>query len=216
MNNCIKDFWNYFEKNNFAFLMLNELEIEIKNEKCNELNRLLQLFHPKLGFILNTSNTQNRLIITAHGNPYLFKSVDLLVKYAPVLINWSVIACIPPSQNLDNYRNGTDQTFYYHGISLKISEMKYAVISCDNNPLLVSLNIYVKNFMVHSYNDYLVTAIYIILEMLLGEKSFSNEIHFVKISQITTEAEENLKLVALYHLPAYIAYTRKMSAEELA
>jgi len=216
MNNCIKDFWVYFEKNNFAFIMLNELEIEIKNEKCNELNRFLQIFHPKLGFILKTSSTENRLIITAHGNPYLFKSVELLVKYAPIIKNWTVIGCIPPSQNLENYKKGTDKSFHYHGITLKISEMKYAVISCENNPLLVSINIYIKNFIVHSYNDYLVTAVHIILEMLLGEKSFSNEIHFVKISQLTSEVDVNLKLVSLYHLPAYIAFTRKMSAEELA
>lgn len=216
MNNCITDFWSYFTANNFAFMMLNELEIEIKNEKLNELKRLLHHFHPKLGFLLNSGYGQYNLIITAYGNPYLFKSVELLVKYAPEIINWDISAFIQPSTEIEKYKNGTDAPFNYHGISLKISEMKYTIIGNETNPLQISLNIFIKNYIVCSYDDYLVTAVYTLLELLLGEKSFTNEIVFVNISQLTADVELNQKPVPLFNLPDYINLTRKMSAEELA
>jgi hypothetical protein len=108
---------------------------------------------------------------------------------------------------LDTDKKGTDKPLHYRGISLKISEMKYDVISCENIPLLVSLNVYIKNFMVHSHNDHLVTAVYTILEMLLEEKSFANEIHFVSIYLFTSETEKTIELAPLSHLEAYIPPT---------
>jgi hypothetical protein len=94
--------------------------------------------------------------------------------------------------------------------------MKYdAAIGCEKRPRLFSLNVCIKNFMVDSYNDYLATPVYIILEMLLGEKPFANIIHFINISQFISKAAKTLKLVPLPNLPAYIAFIRKMSTEEL-
>jgi hypothetical protein len=197
-------------------MVLHDLEPEIKNNKVNELTFLLKVFHPKLGFILSTAKQDYELTITAHGNPYLFKSVELLVKYAPTIKDWKISGFIPPLKDVEIYKNGIDYPFLYHGISLRISEMKYTVMVNDSNPLLVSLNVYIRNYITHSDNEYLLTAIYILLEHLLGEKSFANEIHFVMIAQITNELEQNNKLVDLYHLPAFIALTRKMSAEELS
>jgi hypothetical protein len=74
--------------------------------------------------------------------------------------------------------------------------MKYDIISCENNPLLVSLNVYIKKFMVHSHNVHLATAIYTNLEMLLEEKSFANEIHFVSIFLFTSETEKTFRIGA--------------------
>lgn len=215
MNHCITEFWNYFEKNQYAFELLQELLPEDKAEKLNELSRLIEVFHPRIGYVFNLNKNGFEFIITGYGNPYLFKSVELLVKYAPQLGKWKISAFIPPSKDIDQYKNGTDQPFNYRGISLRISEMKYNIINTENNPLLISLNIYIKNFVVLGYNDHLVTAIYTLLEHLLGEKSFANEIHLIKICQLTGTIENNMKLVSLYALPEYVLRVRKLSASEM-
>lgn len=215
MNYCITEFWNYFEKNQYAFELLRELLPEDRTEKLNELSRLIEVFHPRIGYIFNLNKNGLEFIITAYGNPYLFKSVELLVKYAPQLEKWKISAFIPPSKDIDQYKNGTDKPFNYRGISLRISEMKYTVITTENNPLLISLNIYIKNYVVLGYNDHLVTAIYTLLEHLLGEKAFANEIHFINICQLTAEAEKDLIPVPLYALPAYVNRARRLSAPEI-
>lgn len=216
MNHCITEFWNYFVKNQYAFELLQELLPEDKAEKLNELSRLIEVFHPRIGYIFNLNKNGLEFIITAYGNPYLFKSVELLVKYAPKTEKWKISAFIPPSKDIDQYKNGTDQPFNYRGISLRISEMNYNVITTENNPLLISLNIYIKNYVVLGYNDHLVTAIYTLLEHLLGEKAFANEIHLVNISQLTDEVENECQPLPLYMLPSYINNASKLSAQELS
>ena len=213
MNTCITEFWSYFQKNQYAFQMLKEIEPDKRSELLNELNRLINNFHPKIGFIFKMNNNAFEFIITAYGNPYLFKSVELLVKYAPKVEKWTVTAFIQPFANLDKYKSGTDKPFEYHGISLKISEMKFQTTLTENNPLLISIEVYIKNLILHNYNDHLTAAVYIILEHLLGEKSFANEIHSVKITQFT--AENDAASTQLFNLPTYVKIARGLSAEEL-
>ena len=214
MNTCISEFWNYFQKNQYAFQMLQEMESDKRCELLNELNRLINNFHPKIGFIFKMKNDGCELIITAYGNPYLFKSVELLVKYAPTIDKWTFTAFIQPFANLDKYKSGTDKPLEYFGISLKISDMKFQTTLTENNPLLISIEVYIKNLILHNYNDHLTSAVYIILEHLLGEKSFANEIHSVKITQLT--AENDGTSTQLYNLPTYIKIARGLSAEELS
>ncbi len=214
MNTCITEFWTYFKKNQYAFQLLREIDAAKRYELLNELNRLINNFHPKIGFIFKMNDNGFEFIITAYGNPYLFKSVELLVKYAPTIEKWTFTAFIQPCANLDKYKSATDQPFDYHGISLKVSEMKFQAILTENNPLLMSIEVYIKNLILHNYNDHLTSAVYIILEHLLGEKSFANEIHSVKITQLT--AENDGTSTALYNLPTYIKIARGLSAEELS
>ena len=214
MNTCITEFWSYFQKNQYAFQMLKEIEPDKRSELLNELNRLINNFHPKIGFIFKMNNNAFEFIITAYGNPYIFKSVELLVKYAPTIEKWTFTPFIQPIANLDQYKTGTDKPFEYKGISLKISDMKFQTTLTENNPLLISIEVYITNLILHNYNDYLTSAVYIILEHLLGEKSFANEIHSVKITQLTLESDSTS--TALYNLPTYVKIARGLSAEELS
>ena len=214
MNTCITDFWSYFQKHQYAFQMLKEIEPDKRSELLNELNRLINNFHPKIGFIFKMKDGAFEFIITAYGNPYLFKSVELLVKYAPKVEKWTFTPFIQPFANLEKYKSGTDKPFEYHGISLKISDMKFQTTLTENNPLLISIEVYITNLILHNYNDHLTSAVFIILEHLLGEKSFANEIHSVKITQLT--AENHGTSTALHNLPTYVKIARALSAEELS
>lgn len=194
--------------------MLAELEASKRQELVTELNRLITNFHPKIGFLFKFNETGYGFIITAYGNPYLFKSVELLVKYAPKIEKWTFTAFIQPFANLDKYKAGTDKPFVYGGVNLKISEMKFQTIVNESNPLLISIEVYIKNLILHSYNDHVTAAVSIILEHLLGEKSFANEIHSVKITQLTSENDTTS--TPLYNLPTYLKIARGLSAEELS
>jgi len=48
---------------------------------------------------------------------------------------------------------------------------------------------------------------------LVGEKAFANEIHCIKISQLTEESEA--ALVPLYNLPEYLKIVKNLSEKEL-
>ena len=70
--------------------------------------------------------------------------------------------------------------------------------------------------MVFGYNDHLVTAIYTLLEHLLGEKAFANEFHYVHICQLTVDVKNELDPVPLYALAEYLANARTLTATECA
>ena len=215
MHHCITAFWNYFKENSESILQMRELDAAKRHIIMNELLSLIKNFHPGIGFKLNSRDQHGELTITAYGNPYIFKSVDLLVKFAPKIANWKIIAFIQPTQDLEPYRNGTDKPFEYHTMTFRVSAMKYTVSPCENNPLLVALNLYIPNLHVYGHSEYLDTPINILLEHLLGEKAFANEIHSVNICQLTEDVEETLQPVALYKLPEYLQAIRRLSACEL-
>lgn len=214
MNTCISEFWNYFQQNQFAFQLLKEIDLIKRTELLNELNRLIRNFHPKIGVLIKTTTDGFELIVTAYGNPYVFKSVELLVLYAPMLPQWTITAFIQPFANLSKYKSGTDEPFVYGGMSFKISSLKYQTVVTENNPLLTTIIVLLPNLVLHRSNEHLTTAVYIILEHLLGEKSFANEIHTVKIDQLTTENEN--AGTYLHHLPTYLKIIRGLTAQELS
>ena len=105
----ITNFWNYFQQNNFVFLLLNEIskdELKIHFEKLIEI---LHQYNKDLDLIIKNKTNGAELIITANGNPYLFKEVELLVHHAPVVERWKITAFLQPETNLTKYENGTDK-----------------------------------------------------------------------------------------------------------
>ena len=102
--NHITNFWNHFKQNNFVFLLLNEIpkdEIKINFDK---LITMLHHYNKDLDLIIKNKNNGAELIITANGNPYLFKEVELLVHYAPVVERWKITAFLQSETNLTKYQ----------------------------------------------------------------------------------------------------------------
>ena len=101
----ISNFWNYFQQNNFVFLLLNEIskdELKIHFEKLIEI---LHQYNKDLDLIIKNKKNGAELIITANGNPYLFKEVELLVHHAPVIERWEITAFLQPEINLKYFGN---------------------------------------------------------------------------------------------------------------
>jgi hypothetical protein len=201
--NQITNFWNYFKQNNFVFLLLNEIPNDELKIHFDKLIKILHHYNKDLDLIIKNKSNGAELIITANGNPYLFKEVELLVHNSPVVESWKITAFLQPETNLIKYQQGTDKPIEYYGITLKISEMYFKPLKIQNKPLELRIRVYIKNHIVYKDNPKLKEAVYIHLEHLLGEKSFANDISLIEIAQIPNNYDE-LELIRLYDVAPFV------------
>lgn len=199
----ITTFWNHFKENNFVFLLMTEIPKEELEEHFTKLNNLLYAYNKDLGVIIRNGKHKSELIITANGNPYLFKDVELLVHYAPAIKQWKITAFLQPHGDIDEFEKGTDKPFEYHGISLKISQMYFIPLENSDNPNRLGIRVYLNNYILHKENPRLKEAVYTHIEHLIGEKAFANDINFIELVQLTVDPIEP-QPIKLCYLNDYI------------
>ena len=197
----ITNFWNYFQQNNFVFLLLNEISKDELKIHFDKLIEILHQYNKDLDLIIKNKKSGAELIITANGNPYLFKEVELLVHHAPVVERWKITVFLQPETNLSKYENGTDKPLEYYGITLRISEMYFIPLENPNKPTDLGIKVLLKNYIVHKDNPRLREAVYVHIEHLIGEKAFANDIAFIEIGQLEGDYENQIDL---YNLKSYI------------
>ena len=196
----LTNFWNYFQQNNFVFLLLNEISKDELKIHFDKLIEILHQYNKDLDLIIKNKKNGAELIITANGNPYLFKEVELLVHHAPVVERWKITTFLQPETNLSKYENGTDKPLEYYGITLRISEMYFIPLENPNKPTDLGIKVLLKNYIVHKDNPRLREALYVHIEHLIGEKSFANDLSFIEIDQLKNEDLEDDSLLELYNL----------------
>lgn len=204
--NTITNFWNHFQQNNFVFLLLNEIPKDELKTHFDKLIEILHQYNKDLDLIIKNKTNGAELIITANGNPYLFKEVELLVHYASVVERWKITAFLQPEINLTKYENGTDKPLEYYGITLRISEMYFIPLENPNKPTDLGIKVLLKNYIVHKDNPRLREAVYVHIEHLIGEKAFANDITFIEIGQLEGDDENQIEL---YNLKSYIEIEMK-------
>ena len=197
----ISNFWNYFQQNNFVFLLLTEIPKEELKNHFDKLIEILHQYNKDIDFIIKNKTKGGELIITANGNPYLFKEVELLVHHAPIVERWKITAFLQPETNLTKYENGTDKPLEYYGITLQISEMYFIPLENPNKPTDLGIKVLLKNYIVHKDNPRLREAVYVHIEHLIGEKAFANDIAFIEIGQLEGDNENQIEL---FNLKSYI------------
>ncbi|MBM6498321.1 hypothetical protein H9X54_003275, partial [Flavobacterium macrobrachii] len=158
-------------------------------------------YNQDLDIIIKNKTKGGELIITANGNPYLFKEVELLVHHAPIVERWKITAFLQPETNLTKYEIGTDKPLEYYGITLRISEMYFIPLENPNKPTDLGIKVLLKNYIIHKENSRLREAVYVHIEHLIGEKSFANDIAFIEIGQWEGDNENQIEL---YNLKSYI------------
>lgn len=199
--NQITNFWNYFQQNHFVFLLLNEIPKDEIKVHFDKLIAILHQYNKDADLIIKNKVNGAELIITANGNPYLFKEVELLVHHAPKINRWKITAFIQPETNIDKYENGTDKPLDYYGISLRISDMYFQPLENIDKPTDLGIKVFLKNYIIHKDNPRLREAVYIHIEHLIGEKAFANDIAFIEIGQLQSDQED---LIDLYNLSSFI------------
>jgi len=200
----ITTFWNYFQQNNFVFLLLNEIPKEELKTHFDKLIEILHQYNKDLDLIIKNKTNGAEIIITANGNPYLFKEVELLVRHSPNIKRWKITAFLQPETNLTKYENGTDKPLEYYGITLRISEMYFIPLENPNKPTDLGIKVLLKNYIIHKDNPRLREAVYVHIEHLIGEKSFANDLSFIEIDQLKNEDLEDDSVLELYNLKFFI------------
>ncbi|KQB42846.1 hypothetical protein RCH33_943 [Flavobacterium daejeonense] len=203
--NPITSFWNYFRNNNFVFLFLGEIPQEEIKEHFYKLNTVLHQYNKHLNLIIKNKANTAELIITANGNPYLFKEVELLVYHAPTIERWEITAFLQPETNLEKYKNGTDKPFEFYGIKLKLSEMCFIPLENLKKPSNLGIKVLLKNYIIYKDNPRFREAVYELLEHLIGEKAFANNLTCIEMGQLEGY---NQNEIGLYHLKSYIDCTK--------
>ena len=193
----LTNFWNYFQQNNFVFLLLNEISKDELKIHFDKLIEILHQYNKDLDLIIKNKKNGVELIITANGNPYLFKEVELLVHHAPVVERWKITTFLQPETNLSKYENGIDKPLEYYGITLRISEMYFIPLENPNKPTDLGIKVLLKNYIVHKDNPRLREAVYVHIEHLIGEKAFANDITFIEIGQLESEIDNAIELFEL-------------------
>ena len=200
----ITNFWNYFQQNNFVFLLLNEIPKEELKTHFDKLIEILHQYNKDLDLIIKNKTNGAEIIITANGNPYLFKEVELLVRHSPNIKRWKITAFLQLETNLTKYENGTDKPLEYYGITLRISEMYFIPLENPNKPTDLGIKVLLKNYIIHKDNPRLREAVYVHIEHLIGEKSFANDLSFIEIDQLKNEDLEDDCVLELYNLKFFI------------
>ncbi len=200
----ITNFWNYFQLNNFVFLLLNEIPKEELKTHFDKLIEILHQYNKDLDIIIKNKTNGAEIIITANGNPYLFKEVELLVFHAPKLERWKITAFLQPEIDIDAYENGTDKPLEFYGISLRISEIYFLPLEVHGKPYEFGIKVLLKNYIVYKDNPRLREALYVHIEHLIGEKSFANDLSFIEIDQLKNEDLEDDCVLELYNLKFFI------------
>ena len=191
-------FWNWFKANEVKYYFLDRITDE--NEKEMILEDLLahlheycdQLFFEVGGY----PDEKQDLIITAGGNSEFFDKVEDLVSQSPSLEHWNVIAFKPAMENAVVEYNGIElnpETIYFIPLTSKTSSK-------------IGLRIYIENYNSTHQKDFL-TAAYLMLDNILGEKSNALNIGHVEIENLAVILEKE-DLIEIIKLPRYIEWKR--------
>jgi hypothetical protein len=197
-------FWSYFTTNQKTITNLQnesdstyraitiQLERKLKNY-CHHLDYLL--FFPK------RKTEKPQIIITANGNPLYFSYVENLVKAAPKLKNWTIIALVQPKSEIEKMKKGLDEPYIFCDLVLKSSELKFALLDPNEQKKKLDIMVYLKDYTIYCANNILLVAIFMILYDLLGEKSMVEDLNFVQLGQMP---DDDSNLIQLYELQCYI------------
>jgi hypothetical protein len=193
-----EQFWEWFKENEAKFFFLNQ--VDDADERESILDNLLEHLHSycdQLYFqIGGYPDAKQDLIITAEGNTDFFDKVEALVKQAPQLEYWSVIAFKPVMEG---------GSIEYNGIKLDPETMYFIPLENKASQKL-GVRMYVNNYDSENEKDFL-TAGYWLLDNILGERSSALDIGYVEIENLPSTPEKE-ELIELIKLPRYIAWKK--------
>jgi len=184
MEYTIKNFWDWFEVNQTAYQFINDVE-DVERDRlmdtiCNELQKLNENLWVEIG---GNPDDGMELIVTAEGNTDYFAMVENVIAQAPEIKNWMFTAFIPPDTE-------GPWIVEYAGIKLNSEEMWFLPLEEEENPKSIGLRVCTPNYELIKDNEYFMSAVYNMLESLLGEKTFALDVDYVEAGQVPEDPEE--------------------------
>ena len=199
----IKTFWNWFQDNHQMIYNL-QTETAKKRKHINFwMLKHLNYYSTGISYMINFQKRPKKkatLIITANGNPEYFRVVTDLIDQAPVIKNWTFEAFIQPTEDLELVMDELDDPFIINDITIKASQAKFLPFNCDEKGDKFDILVFLKNYNIHCNTHNWTQAIYIIMQLLFGEKFIYQSINFVQLAQESDEDTEALQLYLLENL----------------
>ncbi len=195
-----RKFWKWFTENNEQYLHINDLEDseekdELQREMITKLNEYCNGLFFEIGGHPEGGAT---LIITAEGDVKLFQDVKRLVRKAPKLDNWKVIAFKQPM--------GTDFKINYEGLEIDPDTIWFLPLKNPEKPHEIGLRIGFPGFIPEKEKLY-ISAIFIVLDTILGERSNAENIGYIEVGFIPEQPGEN-GYIELVKLPEFILFKK--------
>lgn len=178
-----EEFWNWFkenEENYFSFHQQNEVTKEILIEHfLDKLHAFCDGLYFKMG---GFPGEKQQLIITAEGDIDYFEKVEELVSAAPKFKDWDIIPFKPALEG--------EFIVEYEGIELDSSELWFLPMQNHEDPKQFGLILGIPNFDPEERDRYLGAA-YQLLDTLIGEKTTTEDIHFLDLDLLPENPEED-------------------------
>jgi hypothetical protein len=202
MEHTIKNFWNWFEANNQAYLFINEVEEAERDRLMDAIGSELHKYNENLWIeIGGFANEVMELIVTAEGDTEFFNMVEDVVAQAPDIKGWNFVAFLPPMV-------GDPFKINYEGVELDTEDMWFLPLEEEDDPKSIGLRICTPNFDEIKDHEYFMSAIYKILETLLGEKTFALDIDYVETGEVPENPEEE-GMMELQEVLEYVEWEKK-------
>ena len=106
----------------------------------------------------------------------LFPKVNALINNAPKSIHWNFQAFIQPNEDIEMFKQGTDNPYIFQDFELKTSELYFKPLEFNTFQKKMKIVVYLKNYKYHFDNDAIDEAVYIIIQDLIGEENFKKTI----------------------------------------
>ena len=167
-----KQFWDWFIKNNAKYFFLSQInDNSLKEKLLNDFLVNLHSYCDKLFFLIGGyPDEEQELIITAEGNKEYFSRVIELTASAPSIKNWKIIPFKQPKE--------IDFITKYKDLRLDPLKMWFLPLTNTNTPSQIGLRVCSPNFIPANSEDFLF-ATNIVLDNILGEKSFAEDIAYL-------------------------------------
>lgn len=193
-------FWNWFEERNEDFRFFREMDQEEIVSLFDELTEKLHLYCTSLYFEMRVDEqNQGELVITANCDQEFFDDAEYLITQAPEINKWTFTPLIQADDD--------GGSIEYGDLELIAEDMWFTAVEDPDLPEKLNVVVHVSDYEYLKENENLDDAVFILLQSLLGEKSFAENIN-VYIVRDLPEPSAADEFPTLDTLPAYIAYLK--------
>jgi hypothetical protein len=202
----IEAFWSWFEANkeNYANFDKNYEANPIETSEVMELLvKELQKFSQELFVFIKSTNEPKELIITANGKKEYFADALALVKYAPNIEGWKIIATKP------SY--GLDFDFELSGVKINPDTLTFMPLEADEYPDDIAIRIFHQAYTEEqsAQQTAVVVGGYIAVDMLFGEINAQLDFQYIDFDDMPHPKEESFPFS---QLSEYIAHKKGQRA----
>ncbi len=193
--NSEKVFWDWFEKNSAKYLQLDEHNMEVLFE---ELSKQLKKVSKGLTFEFSVAdeNATREFIISADGNKKYFPDVLSLVRAAPSLENWKILAF--------RQRSEGDWNLQINHINLSPGDAFFTYSKGDGK---LDLELYLRGF--DESQEYMMASL-LMLDAVLGE--YDMETRIGRLTNKKLEEAGTQTLFKISELPKIVdAYIQEIN-----